>query len=63
MGDTSSEFTVNIPTGTIGHVAVKPPALYPQSPSVWFKQVESQFALGDITKNDNKISLYFVCIT
>ena len=47
--DTSSECTVNVPTATIGHVAVKPPASYRQSHSVWFKQMESQFALGNIT--------------
>lgn len=54
MGDTSSECTVNVPTATIGHVAVKPPAFYRQSPSVWFKQMESQFALGNITKSETK---------
>ena len=54
MGNTCSEFTVNVPTATIGHVAVKPPAFYRQSPSVWFKQMESQFALGNLTKSETK---------
>jgi len=39
---------------TIAHVSVKPPAFYRQSPSTWFKQIESQFVLAKITKSETK---------
>ena len=35
-------------------VSVKPAAFYKQSPNVWFKKMESQFALANITKSETK---------
>ena len=38
----------------ISHVAIKPPPFYRKSPLIWFKQMESQFALGNVTNKVTK---------
>lgn len=42
------------PTDLINRIAVKPPPFYRQNPSVWFKQLESQFVLARITDDVTK---------
>ena len=38
----------------VSHISVKPPPFYKCSPSVWFRRIESQFALAKITKSETK---------
>jgi len=53
MPETSEDLVEN--TGAVmAHVSVKPPTFYRQSPSTWFKQMESQFVLSHITKSETK---------
>ena len=40
--------------GNVSHVSVKPPIFYKRSPQVWFKQMESQFALANVKKSETK---------
>jgi hypothetical protein len=39
---------------TVGRVTVKPPVFYRSNPQVWFRQMESQFALAGITSGITK---------
>ena len=39
---------------SVNRVAVKPPVFYRSNPSVWFRQMESQFMLAAITKSETK---------
>ena len=38
----------------IGHAVIKAPPFYRKSPETWFRQLDSQFLLAGITKNDTK---------
>ena len=38
----------------VNHMSVKAPPFYLKSPSTWFKQLESQFVLANITKSETK---------
>jgi len=38
----------------VSHVAIKAPTFYKRAPQVWFKQMESQFMLANITKTETK---------
>jgi len=42
------------PEVTLAHVSVKAPPFYRQSPSMWFRQLESQFAIAHVTKSETK---------
>ena len=33
----------------VGRITIKPPTSYRSNPQVWFRQLESQFALANIT--------------
>lgn len=37
------------PSSAIAHVSIKPPPFYRKSPETWFRQLESQFALANVT--------------
>ena len=38
----------------VNHMSVKAPPFHLKSPSTWFKQLESQFLLANITKSETK---------
>ncbi|XP_023238739.1 uncharacterized protein LOC111637475 [Centruroides sculpturatus] len=40
----------------VGHVAVKPPPFWTESPALWFAQLESQFVLANISNDETKYS-------
>ncbi|XP_023211929.1 uncharacterized protein K02A2.6-like [Centruroides sculpturatus] len=40
----------------VGHVAVKPPPFWTESPALWFAQLKSQFVLANITHDETKYS-------
>lgn len=54
-GDTG---TVSIPPSELFRVGVRMPPFWPQDPTIWFKQVEGQFALSNITADETKF--YYV---
>lgn len=39
---------------SVNRVAIKPPVFYRSNPSVWFRQMESQFVIGGITLSTTK---------
>jgi len=41
-------------TSHIRHISIKPPPFYKSNPQTWFLQMESQFALGNITSSTTK---------
>lgn len=45
---------VSTPPSELFRVGVKSPPFWPQDPSIWFKQIEGQFALSNITVDDTK---------
>jgi hypothetical protein len=49
---TDANMTTNL--ATIGRVTVKPPVFYRSNPQVWFRQMDSQFALANITSEVTK---------
>ena len=38
----------------VGRITIKPPTFYRSNPQVWFRQLESQFALANITSSQTK---------
>jgi hypothetical protein len=38
----------------VARVSIKPPEFYRRNPTVWFKQIESQFALANLTRSQTK---------
>ena len=39
----------------VGRITIKPPTFYRSHPQVWFRQLESQFALANITSSQTKV--------
>jgi len=59
MGDVNNETSPSgqgdhVTSSSIHHVAVKPPIFYKKSPETWFRQMEAQFTLANITKTETK---------
>ena len=43
-----------MPSTSVNRVSIKPPVFYRSNPSVWFRQMESQFVLANITQSTTK---------
>ena len=48
--------------GYVGRVSVKPPVFYRSNPGVWFRQMESQFFLAEITNDEKEFHHILVAI-
>lgn len=54
IGDPEEEYSMAQSEPEISRVGVKVPPFYPDKPALWFMQLESQFALANITADSTK---------
>ena len=53
---TSTDTCTKTSTETVSHIAVKAPPFYRKSPETWFRRLEAQFSLANITRQETKFN-------